>query len=341
MKLLDIFKKLILTVTILLIVFSLFGCDETNSTLTSTTTCTKPAEVVAINPDPAFLNQAVTIHVPGSSVADLFQEVTITDTSGSIMRHYEYPMGELPKGVIPSSTDGWKWNETFTSGMPGRWKITGEYKATLKGGTVTIDGSFCMNKDTAPGEKITGDVVRQNSGKIAFMSDRDGNVEIYVMNADGSGQKNLTNNPAIDKNPAWSPDGKKIAFDSYRDGNQDIYVMNADGSGQKNLTNDLINGGYPAWSPDGKKIAFDSYRDGNWEIYVMNADGSGQKRLTNNPADDNFPSWSPDGKKIAFMSDRDGNLEIIVMNADGSGLENLTNNPADDGYPSWSPFLSK
>ena len=177
--------------------------------------------------------------------------------------------------------------------------------------------------------------------KIAFDSDRDGNREIYVMNADGSEQRNLTNNSADEGYSSWSPDGKKIAFDSDRDGNDETYVMNADGSEQRRLTNNPANDGFPSWSPDGKKIAFDSDRDGNREIYVMNADGTNQRNLTNNPADDRSSSWSLEGKKIAFLSDRDKNLEIYVMNADGSEQRNLTNNPANDGFPSWSPDSKK
>jgi hypothetical protein len=174
-------------------------------------------------------------------------------------------------------------------------------------------------------------------GRIAFASDRDGNFEIYVMNADGSGVTRLTNNPADDRFPSWSPDGKRIAFTSDRDGNREIYVMNADGSGVTRLTNSPAPDGVPSWSPDGKRIAFDSERDGNREIYVMNADGSGVTRLTNNPSIDGGPSWSPDGRRIAFASDRDGNFEIYVMNADGSGVTRLTNSPGDDWTPSWSP----
>ncbi len=86
-------------------------------------------------------------------------------------------------------------------------------------------------------------------GQIAFVSRRDGNSEIYVMNADGSGQTNLTNNPASDTFPAWSPDGSRIAFTSDRDGNQEIYVMNADGSGQTPLTNNPETDNSPVWSP--------------------------------------------------------------------------------------------
>jgi hypothetical protein len=178
---------------------------------------------------------------------------------------------------------------------------------------------------------------RAQARRIAFTSNRDGNWEIYVMNADGSGVTRLTNNPAEDDLPSWSPDGRRIAFASNRDGNREIYVMNADGSGQINLTNNPAYDGVPSWSPDGRRIAFVSNRDGNREIYVMNADGSGQINLTNNPAYDDLPSWSLDGRRIAFVSNRDGNREIYVMNADGSGVTRLTNNPAWDEWPAWSP----
>lgn len=85
--------------------------------------------------------------------------------------------------------------------------------------------------------------------KIAFMSERDGNREIYIMNMDGSGQVNLTNNPAADWLPSFSPNGSKIAFTSDRDGNNEIYIMNVDGSEQVRLTNNLANDYGPSFSP--------------------------------------------------------------------------------------------
>jgi len=172
------------------------------------------------------------------------------------------------------------------------------------------------------------------NGKIAFHR----NGEIYVMNADGSEQTNISNNPAFDGYPHWSPDGTKIAFMTSRDGiNYEIYVMNADGTSQTRLTNNADLDAEPIWSPDGTKIAFRSDRDNhNYQIYVMNADGSEQTNISNNPAADIHPDWSPDGTKIAFASDRAGSYQIYVMNADGSEQTRLTN-PAFGYQPSWSP----
>ncbi len=180
---------------------------------------------------------------------------------------------------------------------------------------------------------------------IAFHSNRDGNWNIYVMNSDGTGQTRLTDNPAADSWPSWSPDGKRIAFISPRDDPDpddddpiwEIYAMNADGSGQTRLTNDSAWHSLPRWSPDGRRIAYQSRTDGNWEVFVVNVDGSGRTRLTDNPEWDGAPSWSPDSQRIAFRSTHDEITDIYVMNADGSEQVNLTDNSAHDLFPSWSP----
>ena len=131
----------------------------------------------------------------------------------------------------------------------------------------------------APGDTESPMPAPGRAGRIAFVSDRDGNHEIYVMNADGSEQSNLTMNSAADEHPCWSPDGSRIAFTSNRDDNFDVYTMNADGSGVKNLTRHAADDWGPSWSPDGSRIAFMSWRDGNNEIYVIQADGREQVRL--------------------------------------------------------------
>ena len=130
-------------------------------------------------------------------------------------------------------------------------------------------------------------------GKIAFISNRDGNPEIYVMNDDGTNVTRLTNNPDLDISPAWSPDGTRIAFNSRTGESHEIYVVNADGTGQTRLTNSPEHVGFPTWSPDGTKIAFTSGRDEDGDIYVMNADGTGTVRLTTQPGMDGLPDWVP------------------------------------------------
>jgi Tol biopolymer transport system component len=200
------------------------------------------------------------------------------------------------------------------------------------------------------------------AAKIAFNSDRNGDTEIYVMNADGSGQTNVSHGPGDITDGAWSPDGSRIAFTSDRGGNRDIYVVNADGSGLTNVSNDpcgaFLLGWYPdglaGWSPDGSRIAFASgltYGGGSnpppgvgdcvSTIKVVNADGSGLTNLTNGLAAYSFGAWSPDSSRIAFASRRGGNWDVYVVNADGSGLTDLSNNPGYDSGPAWSPDSSR
>jgi Tol biopolymer transport system component len=192
-------------------------------------------------------------------------------------------------------------------------------------------------RPTSPSTPTPGPIVTK--GLITFESwlVPDVNPEIFMMNADGSNQIDLTNHPAADKDPAWSPDGSKIAFYSDRDGYTDIYVMDADGSNQTNLSDSPVSRDkYPAWSPDGSKIAFTSDREFNVYLYVMDADGTNKRRLTTEPASDLWPTWSPDGTKLAFTSWRIGSPGIFVIEIDRSNETRLTDNEGDS-QPAWSP----
>ena len=178
-----------------------------------------------------------------------------------------------------------------------------------------------------------------NTGRIVFTSLRDGNAEIYVMDADGGNQENLTNHPADDRQPDWSPDGTKIAFVSNRnDGVYQVYVMDADGTNQIRLTYGPREKRFPDWSPDGGKIAFTVIEDwkDDWfpHIAVMDANGNNRERFEDHARQ---PSWSPDGGQIAFVSGRDGGAEIYVIGADGQGLERVTHDFLGGNSLSFSP----
>jgi TolB protein len=190
------------------------------------------------------------------------------------------------------------------------------------------------------------------NGKIVFTTAdrdtgvaRDSNVEIYAANSDGSGQINVSRNPAEDENPAVSADGRRIAFLSWRNGHRSsLYLMSADGSGQVQLTgqgeSDLSGDWNPAWSPSGSQLAFMSNRPGGGDphIYIVNADGSGLTRIATGIE----PAWSPDGARIVYVGydpTVPGSSFIYLMNADGSDPHRLTapGNTLPENSPAWSP----
>jgi TolB protein len=179
---------------------------------------------------------------------------------------------------------------------------------------------------------------------IAFSSNRDDpdpstcefdcNFEIYVMNADGSDVVRLTDDPADDTEPAWSPDGSRIAYTTWRDGNPQIYVMNVDGSNIKRLTVGPDTHYSPTWSPNGLRILMASEADGrSASICMMDSDGFNLICLSNEWV--RYPAWSPDGKHIAFVAD--GN--ILLMDTDGSHVIRITDFESGSSpyYLDWTP----
>jgi Tol biopolymer transport system component len=179
--------------------------------------------------------------------------------------------------------------------------------------------------------------------KIAFVSNRDGNKEIYLMNPDGSSQQRITNNPAVDDDPAWSPDGRKLVFASNRDGKFNLYSMNRDGTGLTQLTSgDDHDHANPAWSPDGQRIAFTNNQNGNWDLYLMDVDGGNIQQLTSEAANELAPSWSPDGKTLAFQSDHHGTPQIFLLNLEDESVSAVTDEPGKyNQAPAWAPDSSR
>ena len=180
---------------------------------------------------------------------------------------------------------------------------------------------------------------------LVFMSDRDGNAEIYLLAAGDTAWVNLTNHPAGDNWPAWSPDGERIAFHSTRTGNLDIWVMNADGSNARRLTHDPAHDYLPEWSPDGTRLTFASWRTEPGDtaeqvhLYTMNADGTDQRRLFPwSPKTSTGAVWAPDGRSFAVTRRRgEGTSDILIVEADGTILRRVTDDDLYNGSPAFSP----
>ena len=181
------------------------------------------------------------------------------------------------------------------------------------------------------------------TGLIAFASNHGGgsSLDVYTMNADGSGATRLTDNGADNRDPAWSPDGARLAYVSTLDGGAEIDVMNADGSSPVEVTCGFDSARKPAWSSDGLHLAFSAVTHGNETLYLMNADGSGLSPLMPGQ-NSSAPTWAPDGTRIAFIALFQNVADLFVANLDGSGQMRLTTETASpigqgDDDPDWSP----
>ena len=175
--------------------------------------------------------------------------------------------------------------------------------------------------------------------RIAFMSIRVGNVDVYLLELESGMEQRLTDDLAADWLPAWSPDGNQILFVSDRDGDSEIYLMDADGTDQRPLTSNDVTDEYPAWSPDGSQISFACGYGAGRELCLMDVEGGNVQTLTNHRASVWVQTWSPDGRWIVFTSDRDGNRELYLLRLENRQLVRLTDNQHLDGIAAWRPVV--
>ena len=220
----------------------------------------------------------------------------------------------------------------FVTTLPGipRWEL---WIQNLAGGRVVmpVPSSYVSSPAFSPdGEKIAF------SGRLPDRQD----AGVYVANIDGTGLRNLSNNPAIDTSPTWSPTGQQIAFISDRTGSPQLWVMDADGSNVQRLVTEGGHCDSPNWSPDGRFIVYSWQAPTQWkhDIYVLEVATEKIFQLTSSRGDNENPHWSPDGRHIAFQSTRTGTKQIFVMNADGKNLRQVTAYGVNES-PAWAGYV--
>ncbi|HUI90672.1 MAG TPA: hypothetical protein VLX68_00355 [Chitinivibrionales bacterium] len=202
------------------------------------------------------------------------------------------------------------------------------YKATFGG-----KGGALMNNRFVESSPAYSPI----TGKVVFTSSRDGTMEIYTCDLDGTDVKRLTKTKAINTSPCWSPNGYQIAFTSDRVGGPRIFIMDADGSSVHQLT---FEGGYqdsPAWSPKGDRIAYQCLTNGKFEIWTAKTDGSGVFQVTSCPGENEYPAWAADGMHIVFSSKRGPKSDLYAAKSDGTRLIRLTSTGTAK-MPDWSNF---
>jgi hypothetical protein len=187
------------------------------------------------------------------------------------------------------------------------------------------------------------------ASQIAFVSNRGGRPQIYLINVDGSDEQQLTDLAAGACQPAWSPDGMMLAYTSPCNANRDeylgssVFVMNVDSqnvSSEPSLLVATLGGGDydPDWSYDGLRLAFTSWRTGRPQIFTIGVDGQGLRNVNDDLAFNWSPSWAPDGSQIAILSGRGGQEEIWLVPDDGGDEKRYTHSDGQDiARPDWSP----
>jgi TolB protein len=202
--------------------------------------------------------------------------------------------------------------------------------------TMSATGRDKRNLTRSAGVADWSPAFSPDGARIAYMSGQGGAFELWLMDADGGGRRQLTDAGVLSEYPSWSPDGDSLAFSGVRGTGFDVLRIGADGSGEVALTRHPADDKWPAWSPDGRLIAFVSDRDGNEDVFVMAPDGSGARNLTRTPdIYENHPEWTADGRLTFLRHGERGPVEVRVIEVGAPGGADL---PIDAVFRfDWTP----
>lgn len=209
-----------------------------------------------------------------------------------------------------------------------------------------------LTNDFVPGidleeiEKVPGEAIVNNTGwsiptsgkkgKLVWVSDQNGDLDIFVSNEDGTEERLVTSSWGYDGDAEMDSSADWVAFTSVRDGNYEIYKIMIDGDHLTRLTDDDSVDIMGSWSSNGE-MAFTTNRNGDWDIFVMESNGSDVRELIATGSNEGSPVYSPKGDRIAFNSNAGGNFDLYVADSDGSNIRQLTFTPENESFPSWSP----
>ncbi len=246
------------------------------------------------------------------------------------------PPATLPAATLPASTPTLLTDTPLPPTLPPATNTPLPPSATPTNTPLTPTPTHTATSTPSP--TPTDPMLPTPSGKLlAFTSKHEGNTDIYVVGVDGSNLHRITNTPAEEWHPAWSPDGSRLVFQCMAGGVSNVCTVNADGSGYTQITawkQGEPNAQRPVWSPDGRQIAVSREPMGGvYSVWLMNADGSGQRQVM----EGRDPSWSPDGSRIAFIRSDGRASQIWTASPSGANAQQLTEGDAEHMYPTWSP----
>ncbi len=279
-------------------------------------------------------------------IAGIYQDVLIQAFERRVLTYNpaNAPAFQVEMGNIGLHYYDWRYNNIGACGQvltPGATVTVGTPAPTASRTPGTPAATATATASATPATPVASPTAVPLSGKIVFVSNRSAKRDVWIMNADGTTQLNLTGALEGDNyDPALSPNGTRIAFVASQDGNPEIYVMNVDGTGATRLTMNTNGDFRPTWSPDGSQIAFVTDRTGNNEIFIMNANGTNQTNVSIMAGNDRDPNWGSNNR-LAFVSNRSGDDEIYSMKTDGTNVLQLTTSPGSDWLPAWSPSATR